>query len=187
MKREELYDLLLLIGRLGGEILVVGSQAILAAVPEERLPPEATASVEVDVAFLDGDEEKSDIVDGALGEYSRYHEEHDVYAQGVGLNTAKLPEGWRQRLVRFEGLPDEVVAYAPEPHDLAAAKAIAGREKDATYVLSLIAAGVLDPNTLSERLAHMPAEVPPEMIAMVQGQIRHLRFGDGATATEPRS
>ncbi|WP_123667093.1 hypothetical protein [Actinocorallia herbida] len=57
MKREELDDLLILISRLGGEILVVGSQAILAAVPEERLPAEATASVEVDVAFLDGDEE----------------------------------------------------------------------------------------------------------------------------------
>ncbi|WP_106400456.1 DUF6036 family nucleotidyltransferase [Actinocorallia populi] len=176
MKRSELDDLLTLIGsRLGGEILVVGSQAILAAVPEEELPAEVTASIEVDVTFLDGDEEKADIVDGALGEYSRYHEEHDVYAQGVGLETAKLPAGWRDRLVRFEGLPDEVVAFAPDPHDLAAAKAVAGREKDAVYVLSLIKSGILDIELLFERLQQMPAEVPPEMINMVSDYLADLR------------
>ncbi|GAA0968300.1 DUF6036 family nucleotidyltransferase [Actinocorallia libanotica] len=176
MKRRELDELLTLIGsRLGGEILVIGSQAILAAVPEARLPAEATASIEVDVTFLDGDEEKSDIVDGALGEYSRYHEEHDVYAQGVGLETAKLPAGWRDRLVRFEGLPDDVLAFAPDPHDLAVAKAVAGREKDTVYVLSLIKSGILDVALLLERLQQMPAEVPSEMIDMVSGYLVDLR------------
>ncbi|WP_205861721.1 type II toxin-antitoxin system RelE family toxin, partial [Planosporangium flavigriseum] len=43
-----------------------GSQSVLGAIPEDRLPPAATASIEVDVAFFDdpGDR-KADQVDGA--------------------------------------------------------------------------------------------------------------------------
>jgi hypothetical protein len=50
-------------------ILVIGSQSILATYDEEELPVEATASVEVDLAFFDGDHEaRADQVDGAIGE-----------------------------------------------------------------------------------------------------------------------
>jgi len=39
------------------------------------LPTEATASMEVDVAFFDDlDEAKADAVDGAIGELSDFHE-----------------------------------------------------------------------------------------------------------------
>ena len=34
------------------DVLVIGSQSVLGAIPEERLPMEATASMEVDVAFF---------------------------------------------------------------------------------------------------------------------------------------
>jgi predicted NBD/HSP70 family sugar kinase len=53
------------------KILVIGSQSILATYDEEELPVEATASVEVDRAFFDDDDEASaDQVDGAIGELS---------------------------------------------------------------------------------------------------------------------
>ncbi len=38
-------------------ILVIGSQSILATYDEEELPVEATASIEVDLAFFDDDDE----------------------------------------------------------------------------------------------------------------------------------
>ena len=34
-------------------LLVIGSQAILGTYPEDRLPVEATTSIEADLAFLD--------------------------------------------------------------------------------------------------------------------------------------
>jgi hypothetical protein len=39
-------------------VLVIGSQAILGTIPETELPREAVLSVEADITFLDGDEEK---------------------------------------------------------------------------------------------------------------------------------
>jgi hypothetical protein len=66
-------------------ILVLGSQSILGSFGEEVLPPEATGSIEADVAFMDDPEEgKSDKVDGGIGEESRFHERFGVYGQGVG-------------------------------------------------------------------------------------------------------
>ena len=66
------------------EILVIGSQAILASFSEDELPRDATLSIEADVAFLDDpDERKSDAVDGAIGEESTFHESFGIYGQGV--------------------------------------------------------------------------------------------------------
>jgi hypothetical protein len=46
----------------------MGSQAVLGTWDEDELPPQATASMEVDVAFLDDgpDRKKVDIVEGAI-------------------------------------------------------------------------------------------------------------------------
>jgi hypothetical protein len=78
----------------GADILVVGSQAILGTVAEAELPSEATTSIEADITFLDGDEQKSDLVDAMLGEDSEFHLAYGLYAQGVGVTTATLPGGW---------------------------------------------------------------------------------------------
>ena len=71
---------------------MIGSQAILASFDEAVLPTEATRSIEADIAVLvDSEETKSDVVDGAIGELSRFHETYGVYGQGVGVSTAILP------------------------------------------------------------------------------------------------
>ncbi len=97
MKRTDLEHLLRAAGRVIGadRIIVVGSQAILATVPEFMLPPEATMSVEADLIPLDGTEALADQIDGAIGEASMFHETFGVYAQGVGYETVTAPEGWR--------------------------------------------------------------------------------------------
>jgi hypothetical protein len=85
------------------EVLVIGSQSVLGAIPEDQLPMAATASIEVDVAFFDDpDDHKADQVDGAIGELSLFHETFGYYAQGVSVSTAVLPDGWRGRLVVVE-------------------------------------------------------------------------------------
>ena len=105
-----------------GEILVIGSHAIPGSFPEDRLPDRATMSIEADIAFLDGDTGKGDRVEGAIGEGSRFHEAFGVYAQGVDLDTATLPEGWRQRAVPFPTTDSRIEAICPDVHDLVAAK-----------------------------------------------------------------
>ena len=68
--REQLEHVLRAACQIAGDpnVLIIGSQAALGAIPEDRLPREATASMEVDVAFFDDpDNRKSDQVDGAIG------------------------------------------------------------------------------------------------------------------------
>ena len=84
------------------EIVVIGSQAILASFSETDLPAEAVWSVEADVAFRDDpDESKADQVDGAIGELSEFHSTFGYYGQGVSLlngSTARRLGGPRHRL-----------------------------------------------------------------------------------------
>jgi hypothetical protein len=72
-------------------LLVIGSQSVLATFDEDELPDAATASMEVDLAFFDDPTEgKADAVDGAIGEFSPFHELNGVYAQGFAKPRGPL-------------------------------------------------------------------------------------------------
>ena len=74
MRREQLEHVLRAASQIAEEpdVVVICSQSILASIPEDRLPREATASMVVDVAFFnDPDNRKSDRVDGAMASCSR--------------------------------------------------------------------------------------------------------------------
>jgi hypothetical protein len=136
------------------DVLVIGSQSVLGASPEDRLPPAATASIEVDVAFFDdpGDR-KADQVDGAIGELSVFHETFGYYAQGVSVSTAVLPKGWRDRLVMVETASTAPGrGYLLDPHDCVVSKLVAGREKDYAFAAALIQAQLIDPTVVAERI-----------------------------------
>lgn len=136
------------------EVIIIGSQALHATV-EGDLPEEAIRSVEVDVAaFGDVEGRLADLLDGSIGEASMFHATFGYYAQGVVESTAVLPDGWRDRLVRFETPgTNGVVAWCLEVHDLWISKAIAGRPKDREFCRALVEAGLVGGAVLRERLA----------------------------------
>lgn len=78
------------------ELIVFGSQAILAEYPDA--PPALRASVEVDVQPVNVPE-AVDAIDGALGELSQFHATHGFYVHGVSVESATLPRGWLGRTV----------------------------------------------------------------------------------------
>jgi hypothetical protein len=131
------------------DILVVGSQSILASHHEDELPAPATASIEADFAFLnDPGDAKADRVDGAIGELSLFHQRFGCYAQGVSVSTAVLPAGWHDRLVRWQSTaagPSTPVFI--DKHDLVVSKLVAMREKDVAFASALIDAGLIDVDT----------------------------------------
>jgi hypothetical protein len=156
MKRENLEHVLRAAATITDDpdILVIGSQSILGTIPEGRLPAEATASIEVDVTFFDDpDDEKSDLVDGAIGELSTFHETFGYYAQGVSVSTAVLPRGWRDRVVVVA-----TTGTAPgrghclEPHDCVVSKLVAGRPKDLAFAEALLRERLIDPTVLRGRI-----------------------------------
>jgi len=156
MRRDQLEHLIRAAGRIldTDEVVVIGSQAILASVTT-GLPVEATRSIEADILpFDDPDEAKADLIDGLLGEASMFQETHGIYAQGVGQHTARLPDGWQDRLVALSNEnTNGVTGWCLEPHDLCVSKLLAGRPKDHEFCRALIRAGIVEPVTLTDRLA----------------------------------
>jgi hypothetical protein len=173
-------------------VLVLGSQSILGSFDEDELPPEATASIEADIAFLDDtDRQKADRVDGAIGELSAFHDTNGVYAEGVHVETAILPVGWENRLVGWD-LESSHPASPRflDPHDVAAAKLAAGRAKDKDFVSALIRVGLLDVAVIRRRASLLPAESDPRI---GHHHRRTLNFRNasppraGESITHPRS
>lgn len=149
------------------EVIVVGSQAILGSVTEDRLPAQATMSLEVDILPIADDEattaELADRIEGVAGEWSTFEDAHGFGIDGVSLETAALPDGWRDRLVKVQndntaatiGGNPRFTGWCLERHDLCAAKLVALREKDTNFVAALIDAGLVDPRLIDERLGRL--------------------------------
>jgi len=138
------------------EIVVVGSQSILGSV--DAPPLECLRSIEADI-FVPGNERLSDLIDGAIGEGSRFHDLYGYYAQGVDKNTSILPSGWENRLVRLQSQSTNgKVGYCLEVTDLFLAKCAANREKDRGFNLALLRHGVVDPEIAISRIPAMPLD-----------------------------
>jgi hypothetical protein len=78
------------------DFVVIGSQAILGQFPQA--PENLLVSIEADVYPRDAPD-RSDLIDGAIGELSLFHQTFGYYAHGVDNTTAVLPTGWTERLI----------------------------------------------------------------------------------------
>ncbi len=133
------------------EIVVIGSQAILGQFPDA--PEEMLISTEADV-YPRNHQDRADLIDGSIGEGSPFHDTFGYYAQGVGPETAVLPEGWESRLVRVQNANTRgATGLCLEAHDLVLAKLVAGREKDRRFARAAARAGLVSKDLLLARLA----------------------------------
>jgi hypothetical protein len=148
-------------------VLVVGSQAILGTFTEDQLPPEATMSVEIDILPIADDNHETarlaDLIEGVAGEWSPFEEQHGFSIDGVDHDTAVLPDGWRDRLVKVQNAntaaPSGEPRYAGwclDKEDLCVAKLCALREKDQNFVTALLDTGLVDAEIITERLTAVP-------------------------------
>jgi hypothetical protein len=170
------------------DVLVLGSQSILGSFDEDDLPPEATASQEADIGFLnDPDRRKADQVEADIGEMSAFHQQNGVYAEGIHIDTATLPAGWRDRLVSWDLQSSHPAKpHFLEPHDLAVAKLAASREKDKAFVDALIRAGMLDVAVIRERACLLPDSVDVRVRQYVHGWLDYYDGGTGRRSAGPR-
>lgn len=169
MNREQLEHALRTASEVTGErrVLVIGSQSILGSFAEDELPKDAVASIEIDIGFFgDDDGALADLVEGAAGEFSPYGKTHSFYIDGVDMTTAKLPQGWWNRLVRYEGRnTGGAVGECLEPHDCVLSKLAAFREKDRLFAAALIEAGLVHPDVLVERAPTM--SIDPRLLRRI--------------------
>ncbi len=179
MTREQLEHLLRASAEIARdeEIVVIGSPAILGQFPDA--PVSLRASVEADL-YPRNHPERADLIDGSIGELSPFHRQYGYYAQGVGPETAVLPEGWEQRLVRVSGERTRgVTGLCLEVHDLVVSKAVVGREKDRCFVREAIRHGLVDRDTLLDRLARtaMDAATRERLRVRLEADFREVTRG----------
>jgi hypothetical protein len=159
LTREELEHAIKAACDVAGEdaVYVFGSQAILGRYPDA--PPELRQSMECDVAPVTR-ADRADDIDGALGELSLFHEQFGFYVQGLTIDAAKLPRNWKKRVVpvRVRDGSNVRTGLCIEPHDLAASKLAAFRDKDRDYVRILLQKRLIRPTTLMTRIRTL--EIP---------------------------
>jgi hypothetical protein len=154
MQKSELAHVLRASAAIANEtsFVLIGSQAILLLVDEP--PPELLRSTEIDL-YPAVHPEKADLIDGAIGALPTFHDTFGYHADGVGPETANLPNDWMDRAVfKYVG---EVTAICPDLHDLAASKCAAGRPKDADYIRILLNHKLVSPDILLERIKALDA------------------------------
>jgi uncharacterized nucleotidyltransferase DUF6036 len=100
---------------------------------------------------------------GVAGEWSPFEDQHGFSIDGVDLQTAILPNGWRDRLVRVQNVNTAAITGNPQytgwcldKEDLCVAKLCALREKDRNFVTALLDSGLVDIGVIATRLAVVP-------------------------------
>ena len=153
------------------DIVVIGSQAILGQYPDA--PDELLISREADVYPMQY-RERSDLIDGSIGEGSPFENAFGYYAHGVGEETAVLPDGWRDRLVLVCNENTRYVrGWCLEVHDLAVSKLVAGREKDLDFLAAIVRHRMADLATMGTRLA--ATRVDPALAGLAGARLAGLK------------
>lgn len=138
------------------EFIIIGSQSILGPIPNP--PSELKMSMEADM-YPSKAPEKADLIDGALGEGSHFHDTYKYYAQGVGPETPTLPAGWQTRLHRVQTANTNLkVGLCLDVLDLFMAKAAANRDKDREFNMALLRHGYVKLEAALEMVALMPVD-----------------------------
>lgn len=171
MKRADLEHLIRAAATIADddELIIVGSQAVLAQFPDA--PEEMLRSDEADI-YPKNRPERWELIDGAIGELSVFHDTFGYYAQGVEEGVATLPSEWQSRLVKISNSATRgATGYCLEIHDLIISKYVANRDKDRRYCIAAAKAGLVNRETLEERLS--ATSLLPVQRQLVLGLIHH--------------
>lgn len=148
-----MLDLIERVSNLTGiaEPIIVGSQSLFAITKD--VPSIIRDSIECDFLLAPSDIQAMQIVNEELGILSSFARESGYYADGLGLATVVLVQGWKDRLQPLKDENGKTVAQCLEPHDAAVSKLMAGREKDFEFITALLDSQLISLETLIERAA----------------------------------
>jgi hypothetical protein len=140
--------------------------------------------MELDLCPLPFTESAAAIIDGSIGELTRFHETFRIYAHAVAPETAKLQEDFRDRLIEMD--VGGVRAYCLAPIDLAYSKLAAGREKDFEFVSGLLHHKIVRRSELQRLIAGANVEIRPTMEDRLNLVLAHLELRREAARQQSR-
>jgi hypothetical protein len=153
VKKWQLFDLLRRVSEMTNisEPVIVGSHSLFAIT--DLVPSIVDRSVEADFLLGPYSIEMMRKVNDELGVTSDFYHAHGYYADGLGLATVVLVQGWQDRLQPLKDESGQVVAQCLEVHDVAVSKMMAGRDKDMIFLSALLDGNLISLPTLAERAA----------------------------------
>lgn len=159
MRRDKVDHILRSAGTITGlsEFVLIGSAAIFAW--RDVVPDELAMSRDIDLFAYDAPntDAVSDQLDGAIGYASDFDDQFGYYCDGVGAETAILPNDWRDRARKYQGAQAEgIIAIVPDPNDIGLSKLCAWREKDIEWLRVAARHSIIDPAAMRGRLQQMP-------------------------------
>lgn len=160
------------------KVIVIGSQSILPWLRKvvhripDPWPRTFTLSTEADIIPIDNDAQKSDLIDGAIGEGSFFEKTFGVYAQGVSLETAKAPAGWVSRCFPMADTLMNVVGLCMHPADLFIAKTVAGRDKDHAFLDAMIQYELVKKQGVLHLVPKLSGIIPDDQVARIHASIQ---------------
>jgi len=156
----------------GDRLIVFGSASLLAKFPElgEVDGSPLLRTYDADIIPYPFEEEVGMMLDESFGEERVFHQRFGYYADIVRPRvTETFPKNWESRLISLDGV-DSV--FCLDPHDMAAAKCLVGRDKDRNQLIYLLNEGYLDPLILKSRVEEL--ELVPKMIIKVHRVLDEL-------------
>jgi hypothetical protein len=152
MNRQELEHIIAASSKITGEaeFVIIGSQSILGKCPDA--PRVLRESMECDI-YPKFRPEKSEMIDGAIGELSQFHKTFQYHAHGIGPETAIVPLNWENRLIPVKSpSTNGATGWCLDPHDLAYSKLAAGRPKDLEFVTQMKRHEIIRPSLLERSI-----------------------------------
>lgn len=152
IRRPDIDHMLRAAGDLTGQtrFVLVGSAAVVAWAPD--VPAVMAMTSEIDIFGLNDDPEETAFeIDSALGQGSLFHDTHGYFVDGVSPDTARLPNGWRERARPIQTTTGNVTALVPEPDDIAVSKLVRCSDKDLTFLVAGFRHGIFNRSTVIDR------------------------------------
>jgi len=128
-----------------------------------------------------------DLINGSIGETSRFHGTFGYYAHGIPPESCPLPSGWDKRLNPLQNEnTNEVTGLCLGPEDLACSKRAAGRPKDLDFVEEMIANGIVEKQRLRTLILDLP-QLDQQIAAQRSLQIveHRIRFSEISSIEAP--
>jgi hypothetical protein len=105
---------------------------------------------------------------------------YGYYAHGVGPETAVVPAGWEERLVRLDAPPltrgqRRRTGWGREAHDLVLAKLARGDDRDWAFAIAALRGGLIEAQELRARADAMPPRVRDAVRMRVEGAVARSR------------
>lgn len=114
-------------------------------------------------------------IEGSIGRYSPFDQTFGYHADGVSPETATLPAGWEDRLIKLTNAnTDGAIGWCLEPHDLAYSKLVARRKKDLAFVSAMLKFKLIRPSQLQRLIESTPEAALRNQLREALGLCREL-------------